>query len=148
MGPEHLGASPIAPIFIFADHDRQAIERILEALPEEWSYIPVSNPKLVVKYAKRIATTAVFLAAPIDYPRGGAETLLQNLLDDVGKPVILMTESWSPEIRDRWKRMGATDCIPHPTRTQERIATIRRKVQDLALTQMNQEGKVGPLQDS
>jgi hypothetical protein len=126
----------VGPIFVFGDHDREALDRMLESLPDEWSYIPISNPRRLVQYAKRWATTAIFIAAPLNFPKGGAENLLQQLLDDVGRPVIVMAETWSPEIQDRWKRMGASDCIPHPTRSQERMAIMRKKVQELATNQI------------
>lgn len=123
----------LAPIFVFADTDREASERIFEHLHGEWCYIPVSNPQLVVHYARQLATTAVFLAAPIGYPRGGAAALLQKILDEVGKPVVIMLEDWSPEEKTRWQRMGATDCIPHPTRLNSRLSVLRAKLQELAL---------------
>ncbi len=122
------------PIFIFADDDRGAIDRILERLHTEWYYVPVVNPRLVLKYAKRIGTTAIFLADPVEYPRGGAAALLQRLIDEVGKPVIILTENWTPESAELWKRMGATDCLPHPTRFDRRIERLRAKMQELSVS--------------
>lgn len=123
-----------APIFILADDDRGAIDRILERLHPEWYYIPVTNPSLVLKYAKRIGTTAVFLAEPMEFQKGGAAALLQRLIDEVGKPVIILTERWSQSAVELWKRMGAADCLPHPTRFDQRIELLRAKMQDLALS--------------
>jgi len=123
-----------APIFIFADDDRGAVERFLERIHPEWYYIPVTNPRLVLRYAKRVRTSAIFLASPIDYPRGGAAALLQRLIDDVGKPVIILLEEWSQEQCVVWKKMGAADCLPHPTRFVRRLEVVRSKMQDLALS--------------
>ena len=125
--------APLAPIFVLADDDQGALERILERLNSDWFYIPVRNPGLLLKYAKRVEAKAVFLADPVDYPRGGAAFLLQRLIDEVGKPVIVLAEEWSPEIRDRWKKLGADDCLPHPTRFDRRLELLRSKMQALAL---------------
>lgn len=123
----------LAPIFILADDDREAIELIQKRLHVEWYYIALWETRLVVRYAKHFATTAIFLADPIDYPDGGAARLLQDLLDRVGKPVIVLSELWSPEIAAKWKRMGATDCIPHPTRCEIRIEGLRCAMETFAL---------------
>ena len=123
----------MAPIFIIADDDRSAIERLIRVLHFEWFYIPIWEACLVVRYAAHFATTAVFLADEIDYPEGGSARLLQQLLDQVGKPVVILTEAWNPEQTERWKRMGAADCIPHPTRFDHRAEGMRAKMQEFAL---------------
>ena len=123
-----------APIFILADDDRGAVERVLERLHSEWYYIPVTNPRLVLKYAKRVRTAAVFLADSVEYPRGGSAALLQRLIDEVGKPVIILSEEWSPQVVELWKAMGATDCLPHPTRFEKSFEQLRKKMQGLALS--------------
>jgi len=122
-----------APVFILADDDREATQRILERLTDEWFYVPVSTPRLVVQYAKRFATTAVFLSDPLGYPRGGTTRLLRELLDEVKSPVIVLTEEWDRAVVAKWKRLGAADCLPHPTRLRGRLETLRAKMQDLAL---------------
>ena len=91
-------ADQVAPIFIIADDDREAIEHIQKRLNIEWYYVPIWETRLVVRYAKHFATTAIFLADPIDYSDGGAARLLQDLLDQVGRPVVILSEVWSPEI--------------------------------------------------
>jgi len=126
-------ADQVAPIFIIADDDREAIEHIQKRLNIEWYYVPIWETRLVVRYAKHFATTAIFLADPIDYSDGGAARLLQDLLDQVGIPVVILSEVWSPEIAEKWRRMGAIDCIPHPTRFNERIEGLRLKMQEIAL---------------
>jgi hypothetical protein len=125
-----------SPIFIFADDDRDALDGIFEHLHDEWCYIRVPTPRLVVQYAKQIAVTAIFLAAPVDFPGGGTAALLQKLLDEVGKPVVILVETWNSRIRTKWKRMGAADCIPHPTRVLSRMKGVRSALQGLALGQM------------
>ncbi len=121
----------IAPIFILADDDREAVGRLVQWLPRDWYYIPVTEPERVVKYAQEFATTAIFLAdrmdgAPKDVPR-----LLQALLDEVGKPVVILSEIWHPDVVEHWKRMGAQDCLPHPTRTEARVGLMREKMSEL-----------------
>jgi hypothetical protein len=123
----------LAPIFILADDDREAIHFIQKWLDVEWTYVSIWKTREVVHYARQFATTAVFLADPIGYPGGGAERLLQDLLDQVGKPVIILAEIWSPEVAEKWKRLGALDCIPHPTRLHHRVEGIRMKMEELAL---------------
>jgi DNA-binding NtrC family response regulator len=123
----------LAPIFIIADDNREAIELIQRMLNVEWYYIALWETRLVVRYARHFATTAVFLADPIGYPDGGAARLLQELLDQVGKPIVILSELWSPETAAKWKRMGAADCIPHPTRFDERMEGLRLKMQEFAL---------------
>lgn len=135
MTNDPVSPPPVAPIFILADDDREAIEHIQRRLNVEWYYVPIWETRLVIRYAKHFATTAVFLAEPIDYPDGGAARLLQDILDQVGKPVVILSEAWSPETAERWKRMGAVDCIPHPTRFDDRIEGLRAKMQDFAIHQ-------------
>lgn len=146
MKNAELPAPKVAPIFLFADDDRAALDRMLSTLHDEWTYIEVTKPRVVVKYAKEIAVTAIFLAAHIHYPRGGAARLLQELLDAVDKPVVILVERWTPETAADWKRQGAADCLPHPTRTIERFSELQGKLATLALAQtalcpwMSQQG--------
>ncbi len=132
----------IAPIFILADDDREAVGRLVQWLPRDWYYIPVTEPERVVKYAQEFATTAIFLADRMNGRTQDVRRLLQSLLDEVGKPVVILSELWGPEVVDRWKRMGATDCLPHPTRSEERFKLLRGKMQELTLDTLPQTGCV------
>ncbi len=127
-------ADRIAPIFILADDDREAVGRLVQWLPRDWYYIPVSEPEMVVKYAQEFATTAIFLADRMDGPPNDVRRLLQSLLDEVGKPVVILSEIWSSQVVEQWKRMGAQDCLPHPTRTQARVGLMREKMNELVRT--------------
>jgi hypothetical protein len=87
-----------------------------------------------LRYAKDFATTAVFVAEGIDFSKdGGVERLLQYLLDEVGKPVVILSENWSLEVAAKWRRMGAQDCLPHPTRTHEKFEKLNDKLRELVL---------------
>jgi DNA-binding NtrC family response regulator len=123
---------PASPIFIFADDDQEALLKILDTLHDEWSYVPVHKPAVVLKYAKEFSTTAVFLADQVRFKPGGASGLLRRLINEVGKPVVILSEAWSQEEAARWKHLGAHECIPHPTRTDIRMEILRRKLQELA----------------
>jgi len=129
-----------APVFLLVDDDRGAIELIQKMLHVDWYYIPLWEPRLVARYAERFLPAAIFLAEPIGYPDGGAARLLQDLLDRVGVPVVILTEMWTPEAAERWKRMGAADCIPHPTRFVERIEGLRLKMEEFALRRRSEAG--------
>lgn len=129
--PSGTTARP-APTFVLVDDDRNALELIQRKLDPEWYYVPIWETPLVVWYASHFATTAIFLAEPIDHPNGGAVRLLQDLRDTVGKPVVILSEVWSPEIAARWKELGASDCIPHPTRFHVRMEALRSRMQDFA----------------
>lgn len=123
----------VAPIFIFADDDGAALNAMMMGINAQWLSVPVSKPTQVLRYARDFATTAVFVADGLDFSKdGGVERLLQYLLD-VGKPVVILTESWSPEVAERWRRMGAQDCLPHPTRTRERFDQLNDKLRELVL---------------
>jgi DNA-binding NtrC family response regulator len=131
---------PVAPVFIIADDDREAIEGIVRRLNYEWYYIPVWETRLVVRYAGHFQTTAVFLSDGVRYPEGGAARLLQMLLDRVAVPVVILAEVWSPDTVERWKKMGAADCIPHPTRVERRIEGLRAKMEEFALSRPQNSG--------
>src|SRR5436190_20170956 len=94
-----------APVFVLVDDDREASQRIALVLPGDWFFVPVVQPGLAVRYAKRFSPTAVLLSEPVEYPRGGAARLLQELLDEVDRPVIILTEDASPHCAARWRRM-------------------------------------------
>lgn len=134
----------VAPIFLVADDDREALDRLLALLNGQWFYIPVREARHVVGYAKQFATTAVLLSDGIRYPDGGSARLLQHLLDQVGKPVVIMSELWDPEVQAKWKRMGAADCIPHPTRLEGRMDVLFAKIQDLAAGAITKECDADP----
>jgi FixJ family two-component response regulator len=123
----------VAPIFILADDDPQAGAQLIMLLSTQFSFIPVSDSRRVLKTAKDFAITAIFLADGMVYPQGGSAGLLQRLLDEVGKPVVILSELWSPEVVAKWKRMGAEDCLPHPTRSGERVIVMSRKISEFAL---------------
>ncbi|HXX92804.1 MAG TPA: hypothetical protein VEN81_04175 [Planctomycetota bacterium] len=127
----------VAPIFIIADNDQRAVAGITMSLGSQWFYIPVSHGDDVVRYAKEFTTTGIFLAEQLPCPEGfgGIEHLLQVLLDEVGKPVIILSELWNQDLVRRWKQLGAEDCIPHPTRTDERLNIMKRKMRELILAQ-------------
>jgi DNA-binding NtrC family response regulator len=124
---------PAAPIFVLADDDRDALERLIASLNTQWYYIPVWEGRSVVRYARQLATTAIFLSDSIAYPEGGAARLLQELIDSVGKPVIILAEEWTPEIASQWKAWGAANCIPHPTRSEHRLEALRASMQEQIL---------------
>jgi len=122
------------PIFILADDDQAASDRIVSLLyPELFYLVPVTNPRHVLSYAKRLRPQAVLLAEPIEFPKGGAAALLERLIDEAGVPVIVLTEIWTSECAERWRKLGAADCLPHPTRIDQRLEVVRSRMQDLAL---------------
>ncbi len=122
------------PIFILADDDQSAADRILSLLyPELFYIVPVTNPRHVLAYAKRLRPQAIFLADPIEFPKGGASALLKRLIDEVGAPVTVLAELWTPEVAQGWKQLGAADCLPHPTRFDQRLELVRSRMQDIAL---------------
>jgi len=123
------------PVFILADDDKPAADRIASLLyPGTYFIVPVTNPRHVLSYAKRMKPNAIFMAEPISFPKGGAQVLLRRLIDEVGRPVIVLVELWSPELAARWKGMGAADCLPHPTRSDQRLDLVRSKMQELAIS--------------
>lgn len=123
------------PIFLLADDDRAAADAITGKLfPECYFIVQVTNPRHVRNYAKRLKPCAIFLAEPMEYPKGGTDALLQWLIKEVATPVIILSEICSPEAVDHWRRRGASDCMPHPTRFDQRLELLRAKMQDLALT--------------
>lgn len=122
----------LAPIFILADDDPKASSQISIKL-RDWTFIQVNEPRSVINYTRQFATTAVFLADGIQYPDGGAARLLQDLIDHTGKRVVILAEICDAEIIARWKRLGAADCIPHPTRSEARLEVLHKKIVDLVM---------------
>ncbi len=123
-----------APIFIVADDNREAAERLVSILyPADCFFLPIFDPRQVVRYTREIVTTAVLLADRVAYARGGSGRLLQEILDETGVPVIILAEDWTPENVERWKRMGARACIPHPTRTEYRIEILLALIREFLL---------------
>ena len=147
MGEERESKPLQAPIFVLADDDREAANRIMQLLGTEWYVIPVSEPHQVVRYAKQFAPRAILLADPISYPKGGAARLLQKLLDEVSSPIVILTEDTDPESVARWKRMGAAHCVPHPTRAGKRFEALRALVQGYALQSSAGEASGGAGKD-
>lgn len=133
MGPSLKPEERRAPIFILADDNREAGMELACTLPPDWFYVPVENPNQVERYSQRFSTTAVLLADEIEYPEGGAERLLQELLDRVGKPVIVLAGDWTPDVATRWKQMGALECVPHPTRSERRVNRLREVILKVVL---------------
>jgi hypothetical protein len=130
------------PIFIVADDDRKASDELVVALYSSPCFlVPVLDPTLVIRYARKFGANAVFMADRLSYPRGGPERLLQEILDRAEKPVFILAEDWTPENAERWKRMGARECLPHPTRTRFRLDRVRLLIRDFAVTAMT----VGPV---
>lgn len=133
MGELRVPQERTTPVFVLVDDDREATHQIALVLPSDWFFVMVHRPALATRYAKRFATTAILLADPIGYPRGGAARLLQELLDEVERPVIVLSEEWNPEIAERWQRMGARACISHPTRSLHRMSVLREALKDCIL---------------
>lgn len=122
------------PVFLLADDDRAAADAISGKLyPEYYFIVQVTNPRHVRNYARRLKPSAIFLAEPIEYPKGGASALLQRLLEEVECPVIVLSETYSQESVERWKKLGAAECLPHPTRIAQKLDILRAKMLDLAL---------------
>ena len=133
-----------APVFVLVDDDREASQRIALVLPGDWFFVPVFHPGRAVRYAKQFAPAAVLLAEPVDYPRGGAARLLQELLDEAERPVIILTEDPSPRSAARWRRMGASACVPHPTRSFRRMDALQETLADF-IAQWDPQGVLGTL---
>ena len=145
MARPRSDADKLAPIFVVIDDDKDAAMKMTGMLyPANCFFITVTDPKQGVRYADCLGTTAVLLADPVEYPRGGTARLLQEILD-VEKPVVILSEDWSPESVDRWKRMGARDCIPHPTRMRRRLKHVARLIQAFTFARIRekQEGARG-----
>jgi len=123
------------PLFVLADDDQAAADRIASLLyPGLFFIVSVTNPRHVLSYAKRLKPRAIFLADPLEFPKGGAAALLHRLVEEVGCPVVILSELWTPEGAQRWKQMGAADCLPHPTRFDQRLEVVRARMQEIALT--------------
>lgn len=136
--------NPKGPVFLLADDDRAAADGITGRLfPECYFIVQVTNPRHVRNYARRLNPKAIFLAEPIEYTKGGAPALLQRLVEEMAIPVIMLLENWNQEAVDRWKKLGATDCLPHPTRIDQRLEILRAKMQDLSLA-VDSEGESLP----
>jgi DNA-binding NtrC family response regulator len=132
------------PLFVLADDDHASADRITSLLyPGLFFIVSVVNPRHVLSYAKRLKPRAIFLADPLEFPKGGAAALLHRIIEEVGCPVIILTELWTPEVIDRWKQMGAADCLPHPTRFDQRLEVVRARMQELALTAAPQASTSG-----
>ena len=122
------------PIFVLADNDVEALRRLTGIMSPDWYLVPVWDVARIARSARRFSARAIFLADGIAYEGGGVPALLQLLLDEAEAPVIVMAEVWEPAVAEKWKRMGALDCIPHPTRVDARIEIFRSKLQKLALS--------------
>jgi len=133
MGPSLAPDERKAPIFIVADDDREAGMELACNLPPDWFYVPVDIPNQVERYSQFFATAAILLADEIRYPEGGAARLLQELLDRVQKPVIVLAADWTPEVAAKWRKMGALECVPHPTRSNRRIERLRELILKVVL---------------
>lgn len=133
-----------APVFVLVDDDREASQRIALILPSDWFFVPVFHAGLAVRYSKRFMPTAVLLAEPVDYPRGGAARLLQELLDQVERPIIVLTEDPSSKSAARWRRMGASACVQHPTRSFRRMDALRETLKD-CIASSEPDGLLGTL---
>ena len=133
MNARRPGEERLAPVFVIADDQRQACERLTEILPPDWFYVPVRNPDLVERYSLQFAPTGIFLADDVAFPKGGAAKLLQILLDQIGAPVVILAEECTKEERAKWKRMGAKDCIAHPMRWEKRRRGVVEAMKDLSL---------------
>ena len=131
-----------APILILIDDDADAVNRLTGALfPANCFFITVTDPRQGVRYARSLGT-AVLVADPVDYPRGGTARLLQELLV-LEKPVVVLAEDWSPEVADRWMRRGVRDCIPHPTRTRRRLGRLAGVIERFTLDLIEEREPIG-----
>lgn len=123
-----------APVFLLADDDEAALGRLLPELSRDWFFIPITQSDSVLRYSERFNATAVFLADRIRFPNGGAKRLLGKLVEHSRRPVVILTELWDADAVKEWKRRGAFDCIPHPTRSQERLKRLRETMQKIYLS--------------
>jgi len=118
-----------APIFILVDDEPEPMNRLLGLLPAEWVFVSVTRPWQVLDYAKRLKPTAIFLSEPVS----GARRLLQRLRDEVGRPVVILCETWDRESEVKWATLGACACLPHPTRLRSRLEGLKKLMQDFAI---------------
>jgi PleD family two-component response regulator len=134
----------MTPVFLLVDQHREAVYRIQQTLQSEWLYIPLCDPNLAVPYAKRLSPTAIFLADPTSFTESETEKLLRALVEEVKKPVVILVELWTPELAKEWKKLGAADCLPHPTRIMGRMNHMNSKMQEFAMAEWRKEVPPGP----
>jgi hypothetical protein len=121
------------PVFVLADDDEAALGQMTRMLTPDWFFIPVSRADCVLRYSLRFDSTAIFISDNMRFPNGGTARLLRSLVGRTKKPVVILVESWDKETEATWKRRGAFACIPHPTRTGERMKLLRETMQHVYL---------------
>lgn len=122
------------PVYIVADEDHDACDRMIGMCPADYFYIPVRTGHDALRYYKDFqegtGVAGVLLADSVRCAGAGAEKALARLVEERAR-VVVLSELPNDATVARWKERGAVNCIAHPTRTSRRMSALRNALQTL-----------------
>lgn len=120
------------PVFLIADEDAEASERMTGLLPSNYFYIPVRTAEEALRYFGAFPMAGALLSDAMPFEGGGAGTVLDRLVESGGR-VVVLTEDSDPLAGVRWRERGAVACLPHPTKALRRLMLLREVVERLVV---------------
>jgi len=129
-----------APVVLIADEDWASMNQLTGQLGDHLYLVLARNSGEVTRYARKFRPDVILLCESLRYGKGGPERLVSVLLSESEAKVIVLTESVQAPGLHQWLGRGASDCLPHPTKSTKRIAHLGRRILELAASKRGEGG--------
>jgi chemotaxis response regulator CheB len=132
-----------APIVLIGDDDWEALNRLTGLLGEQFYILMARNAGELTRFAQKFHPDVIVVGESLPFGREGAEKLLPHLIRRFTAQVIVLSENGTDDSRNRWKKLGARDCLPHPTKYARRARNLERRILEIAYPPIESSGAGG-----
>jgi chemotaxis response regulator CheB len=124
-----------APVVLIGDDDWEALNKLTGLLGEQFYILMARNAGELTRFAQKFQPDVILVGESLPFGHNGAEKLLPHLIRRFTAEIIVLSENGTDDSRNRWKALGARDCLPHPTRYVRRARTLERRILEIAYPQ-------------
>lgn len=125
------GGRRMDPIVLIADEDWDALNHLGADLHHGFYVLYARNAGEVSRFAEKFCPSVILVDEHMRFGRRGAERFVPFLLERFDAKVIVLTEEGDDDAKAQWRKLGATDCLLHPTKYRDRTLTLNRRILDL-----------------
>jgi CheY-like chemotaxis protein len=120
------------PVVLIGDDDWASVNRLSGLLGDRLYLVLASTAGEVLRYARKFKPDVIVICEALRFGRGGAEKLLPTLQREFKSKVVILSEDAEAPARSRWRELGASECVPHPTKYASRVVNLGKLIVQLA----------------
>ncbi len=120
------------PTVLFVDEDVDALNRIFLHVEPVFLALSLRSAGPLHRYVERFQPDVVVLSDRLRFRRKDARALVDELRKRYDGRILVLSERPDGRERELWRRLGADDCLLHPTRLRDRLESLTRGILGLA----------------